>query len=180
MEQSNVLNFAAYIHKRYAIENDGQTIFKKTTQLLLYFAQRESLIRYGKPLFDANFYARHFGPGLHEVHNAYADLSIYKIEPIPLTSQQMLVMNYIFAQYGEKEITSLSRLARGQTSYINARKGIDEYADSDELMLLSDIEFDAQQQAERRAALKAYEKEQQKISEIYEERLQNLKEIKLS
>lgn len=172
MEQSNVLNLAAYIQKRYKAVNDNKTLPAQKLHLLLYFAQRESFIRHGKPLFDADFYARQFGPSLHEVHNAYADLSIYKIEPVPLTSQQMLVMNYIFAQYGEKETASLSRLTKGQISYQNARKGIDEYADSDKLMLLSDIEFDAQRQAERREALKEYKKRKQELKDKWESQKQ--------
>ena len=172
MEQSNVLNLAAYMRKRYAIINNNEVLTEQKTHLLLYFAQRESFIRHGKPLFDADFYAQQFGPSLHEIHNAYADLSIYKIEPVPLTSQQMLVMNYIFAQYGEKATASLSRLTKGQTSYQNARKGIDEYAQSNELMLLSDIEFDAQQQSERRKMLKEYNKEKEEREASLKARIQ--------
>ena len=155
MKKINVLNLAAYIRERYAKENNNETIDEVKIHRLLYFAQRETLLRYDTTLFDANFYAWKYGPVLHEIREAYENNSISTTEPVPLTDEQTIVMDYIFNQYSKKSSWSLTRLTRGQISYKYARKGIPEYTQSDELMSLEKIKYDAQCQLERRQALQA-------------------------
>lgn len=153
MKKINVLSLAAYIRERYAAENNNETISELKIHRLLYFAQREALIRFDTTLFDADFYAWKFGPVLHEIRAAYENKSISTTEPALLTDKQTLVMDYVFSQYSKKSSWSLSRLTCGQNSWKHARNGIPEYISSDELILLENIKSDAQQQLDRRNKL---------------------------
>ncbi len=62
----NVLNVATHISQRYFSEYSEQ-IDKMKLHSLMYFAQRESLIQTGEPLFDATFYGCKYGPILKEI-----------------------------------------------------------------------------------------------------------------
>lgn len=66
----DVLNVAAYISQRYFSEYSEQ-IDKMKLHELMYFAQRESLIQTGEPLFDAAKY----GPILKEIQLTQGETS---------------------------------------------------------------------------------------------------------
>lgn len=153
MNKANVLNLAAYVRLRYASENNNESIDEMKIHKLLYFAQRESLIKYDAPLFDAEFHAWKYGPVLHEVRTAYKDGTIFNTSPSQLTKEQSDVMDYVFKQYSSKTSWSLSRLTHGEYSWQHARNGLSEYENSDEIIDLEDIRQDAKKQSERRKKL---------------------------
>lgn len=157
MKTINVLGLAAYVYEKYAKENNGETIDEMKMHKLLYFIQRENLIRYDKPLFAADFFARKFGPILHEIHTAYENNSIITTELPQLTAEQEVVIDYVFTHYSHKNSWSLSRLTRGQISWKKARAGISEYANSNVLMSVEDIRADAKAHLDRRIKLQSLE-----------------------
>lgn len=154
MRRKKVLDFAAYIRERYANENNNEAVDEMKIHKLLYFAQRESFIRFNRPLFNAEFHAWRYGPVLHEVRTAYKDETILSIKPSPLTPNQLIVMDYVFKQYSQKNSWSLSRLTHGEYSWKHAREGYSEDENSDEIMRLEDIKKDAKRQLERRNNLR--------------------------
>lgn len=154
MKKVNVLNLAAYIKERYAKENNNEQIDEMKIHKLLYFAQREALILFNTPLFDADFHAWKYGPVLHEVRAAYKDDTILKMESLNLTDEQKTIMDYVFEQYSKKSSWSLSRLTHGEYSWKHARKGISEYENSDAIIPLEEIRYDAKRQLNRRNKLR--------------------------
>lgn len=59
----------------------GQQIDEMKLHKLMYFAQRESLIQTGAPLFNATFYGWKYGPVLKEIRSAYKDGTFITIVP---------------------------------------------------------------------------------------------------
>ena len=70
----DMMTVAAYIYGRYQREYN-EKIDEMKLQKLMYFAQRESLIRTGEPLFEGDFYGWRFGPVLKELRTPYKDES---------------------------------------------------------------------------------------------------------
>lgn len=148
----NVLDAASYVCKRYK-DSYGTSIDEMKLHKLLYFAQRESLIQTGEPLFEAVFRGWKYGPILREIRDAFKNNSFS-----PVTNQRDLdelkrVMNPVFEAYAGKDSWSLSRLTHGEISWTNSRKGIAEEQNSDNPISLDDIRIDAERIKERREML---------------------------
>lgn len=109
----DVLNVAAHISQRYYSECNEQ-IDEMKLHKLMYFAQRESLIQTGEPLFDATFYGCKYGPILKEI------TGIYIATPKDFTRDCSSILNKVFASYAKKDSCSLSRLTQGETSCKNS------------------------------------------------------------
>jgi len=139
----DVLNVAAYISQRYFSEYNEQ-IDEMKLHKLMYFAQRESLIQTGEPLFDATFYGYKYGPVLKEILNT----SI--IAPKDFTRDCSSILNKVFDSYAKKESWSLSRLTQGETSWKNSRLP----ENTNHLISLEDIRIDAERIKYRREMLK--------------------------
>lgn len=148
----SVNDAASYVFKTYK-EQTGRSIDEMKLHKLLYFAQRESLIRTGQPLFDATFYGWKYGPILKEVRemfhytgfeNQISDAAVAELKP---------VMDVVFSNYAQKDSWSLSRLTHGERSWQKSREGVLESDNSDNPMSLEDIRNDAQRIKERRALL---------------------------
>lgn len=129
----NVMNVAAYIVNRYFLEF-GQQIDEMKLHKLMYFAQRESFIQRGKPLFDAVFYGWKYGPVLKEVRSAYRDGSITNLDQDKFEEDCATIFDRVFKDYARKDSWSLSRLTHGELSWKNSRIGISEEANSDRPM----------------------------------------------
>lgn len=150
----DVSKLASYISYRYAHENNGAEIDEMKMHKLLYFAQRESLIQANEPLFVEDFQAWKFGPVLPVIRNIYINNALCDIPQAKLNDEQTQIMDYVFKQYSQNDSWSLSRLTHGEYSWQNARNGISEYDNCDELISLEDIKVDAEKQSQRRKALK--------------------------
>lgn len=148
-----VLNVAAYIAQRYFSEYNEQ-IDEMKLHKLMYFAQRESLIQTGEPLFDATFYGWKYGPVLKEIRSAYKDGTFGSIEFSNFTKDCSSILNKVFEKYAGKESWSLSRLTHGELSWKNSRIGISEEENSDNPMNFDDIKHDAERIKTRREKLK--------------------------
>ena len=148
----DLMNVASYICTRY-YEEYGSRIDEMKLHKLLYFAQRESLIQNGEPLFDAVFYGWKYGPIIKEIRLAYKDDMLFSKVPQHVVSSIKSVMDKIFVEYAGKASWSLSRLTHGEFSWKNSRQGIPDGENSDNPMKLDDIRVDADRIRERREML---------------------------
>lgn len=139
----NVLNVAAHIAQEYYSEYNQQ-IDEMKLHKLMYFAQRESLIQTGEPLFSATFYGWKYGPILKEIRSAYKDGTFITIMPEKFMGDCSLVLKKVLEEYAGKDSWSLSRLTHGEISWKNSRIGIPEEENSDYPMRLEDIKADAE------------------------------------
>lgn len=148
----NVLNVAAHIAKDYFSEY-GQQIDEMKLHKLMYFAQRESLIQTGEPLFNATFYGWKYGPVLKEIRSAYKDGTFTSIKLKKFITDCTLILKKVMEEYAGKDSWSLSRLTHGEMSWKNSRIGIPEDENSDNPMSLDDIRADAERIKTRRKML---------------------------
>lgn len=156
IEKIDILSLASYIAERYSKENDNKTIEEAKLHKLLYFAQRESYIRFCYPVFDADFLAWEFGPVSLDVHNAYQSGDIIRSESVKLTGDQKTIIDYVFAHYSKKEVWSLVRLTLGQECWKNARRNLpkSKKRPTNAIILKKDIAADAKYMRRRRDALR--------------------------
>ena len=148
----NVINAAAWVCDRYR-RAYGREIDEMKLHKLLYFAQRESLIRSNEPLLDGTFYGWKYGPVLPEVREKWGTGALKNAAAAPLSPESEEVMEYIFDQYAGKDSWSLSRLSHGELSWQNSRKGVAEEENSNNPMPLEDIRKDADRIRTHRAKL---------------------------
>lgn len=147
-----VLNVAAHIAQKYFSEY-GQQIDEMKLHKLMYFAQRESLIQTGEPLFDATFYGWKYGPVLKEIRSAFKEGTFTEIIPQEFVRDCTLILKKVFEEYAGKDSWSLSRLTHGEISWKNSRIGIPEEENSNYPMKLKDIMEDAERIKARRKML---------------------------
>ncbi|MBQ7231536.1 MAG: DUF4065 domain-containing protein [Oscillospiraceae bacterium] len=146
---------ASYIAGRYQAEH-GERIDEMKLHKLLYFAQRESLIRSGEPLFEGDFYGWRFGPVLADIREIYknddfaAEVSAADMEGAGE------ILDYVFDSYADKDSWSLSRLTHGEISWKKSRKGVAPSESSNNLIPLDDIRLDADRMRQRREMLDQY------------------------
>ena len=146
----DMMTVAAYIYDRYQRDFD-EKIDEMKLQKLMYFAQRESLIRTGEPLFEGDFYGWRFGPVLKELRTPYREDSFTAGVQDEDMGDDKAVLDIIFRDYAPKDAWSLSRLSHGEICWRRSRKGIAPDESSDNLIPLEDICLDAQRMKERRA-----------------------------
>ena len=146
----DVMTVAAYICGRYQRENN-EKIDEMKLHKLMYFAQRESLIATGEPLFQADFYGWRFGPVLKELRTPYRENGFDTGLADEEMGEDIAVLDLIFREYAPKDAWSLSRLSHGEICWRRSRKGIAPDESSDNLIPLEDIRLDAQRMKERRA-----------------------------
>lgn len=137
------IDFTKYIASRYRNEY-GVSIDEMKLHKLLYFAQRESLIQIGQPLFRELFYAWKYGPVLVAIRDyikffgaipQYGDCSI--------ADKYIPIFDKVFSQYAHKDSWSLSRLSHGEYSWKNARKGLGPVDACNNPISIEDIKVDA-------------------------------------
>ena len=147
----DMMTVAAYIYNRYQREFD-EKIDEMKLQKLMYFAQRESLIRTGEPLFDGNFYGWRFGPVLKELRTPYKEESFAAVDG-DVMGDDKATLDEVFKVYAPKDSWSLSRLSHGEICWKRSRKGVAPSESSDNMIPLDDIRLDAQRMKERRELL---------------------------
>lgn len=142
--------FSFRFRQKYETDIDEMKLHK-----MLYLAQRESLIRFGRPLFPETIHAWKYGPVVLEVRRTYhADLIPQQVLSGSASRCELDVIDYIFNTYSNKNSWSLSRLTHAEYSWQHARKAaVGAYGDC--VMSIDDIAKDAQRVATRRAAIRA-------------------------
>ena len=145
----DMMTVAAYIYDRYQRDFD-EKIDEMKLQKLMYFAQRESLIRTGEPLFEGDFYGWRFGPVLKELRTPYKEESFAAGVTDADMAGEMEILDEVFNAYAHRDAWSLSRLSHGEICWKRSRKGVSPYDSSDNMIPLDDIRLDAQRMRERR------------------------------
>lgn len=147
-----VTHVASYLLSRYQ-RQFGEIMDEIKLQKLLYFTQREAIIRTGEPMFDAEFRAWKYGPVVVEIHEKFKTNDLH--EDLSRESQERWkeCFDYIFSEFVPKKTMSLVSLAHGEKSWTRARVGFGKYEKSDVPMKLSDIYEDAKYRKQRRASL---------------------------
>ena len=143
---------ASYIYEKYKSEF-GTTIDEMKLHKLLYFAQRESIIQTGDPLFDATFRGWKYGPILKEIRESYKNSSFVPVTSSSDIDEMEPIVDTVFEQYAEKDSWSLSRLTHGEYSWKKSREGIPENINSDKPINVEDIRIDADRVRARREIL---------------------------
>lgn len=142
---------ASYLCGRYE-EAYGQKIDEMKLHKLMYFAQRESLIRTGEPLFDAEFQGWRFGPVLPALREVYKANDFAPLEELELGADQA-ALDAVFDEYAESDSWNLSLLSHGEICWKRSRKGIAPHESSSNPIPLEDIRADADRMQKRRALL---------------------------
>ena len=145
---NDMMTVAAYIYSRYQREFN-EKIDEMKLQKLMYFAQRESLIRTGEALFEGDFYGWRFGPVLKELRTPYKEESFAAFDAEAMGDDKA-TLDEVFKAYAPKDSWSLSRLTHGEICWKRSRKGVSPYESSDNMIPLDDIRQDAQRMKERR------------------------------
>lgn len=148
----SVNTVASYIYEKYKSEF-GTTIDEMKLHKLMYFAQRESIIQTGNPLFDATFRGWKYGPILKEIRESYKNSSFVPVTSSSDIDEMEPIVDTVFEQYAEKDSWSLSRLTHGEYSWKKSREGIPENINSDKPINLEDIRIDADRVRARRELL---------------------------
>ena len=142
---------ASYLCGRYE-EAYGQKIDEMKLHKLMYFAQRESLIRTGEPLFDAEFQGWRFGPVLPALREVYKANDFAPLGELELGADQA-ALDAVFDEYAESDSWNLSLLSHGEICWKRSRKGIAPHESSSNPIPLEDIRADADRMKKRRALL---------------------------
>lgn len=137
----NVLDIAAYIFDKYK-EISDTTIDEMKLHKLLYFAQRQSLTVFAKPLFDDDFQAWKYGPVCVSVRSNYTEDGILKGEQSNITGVTKNMLDDIISVYGAVASWKLSELSHEEISWRNARVGLQPNDYGDQIMSLEDIKAD--------------------------------------
>lgn len=148
----DALSSAKYLAIQYKKRYD-ETITEMQLHKLLYFAQRESLVRTNEPLFSDTFEGWRFGPVIPSIRKEFDN--IVHAASVRVDSISKRVLDDTFKRYGGKSSWSLSRLSHGEYSWQQARKGVSEFENSNGKILLDDIRVDANRIRERRQVLAA-------------------------
>lgn len=138
----SVQKVASYIAKHYQTEFREQLSEMKLHKLL-YFTQRESLIRFERPMFNESFFAWKYGPVIPSIRNLYAQNLLNELPDKNWIIANKSVLDFIFSHYAPKDAWSLSNLSYGELSWKRARKGLDPSENSDRDMKIADIMEDA-------------------------------------
>lgn len=151
----DTMTIASYICSRYQAEQ-GERIDEMKLHKLLYFAQRESLIRTDEPLFQGDFYGWRFGPVLPEIRSFYKEDTFRRDVSDADLGDDKAILDYVFKNYAEKDSWSLSRLTHGEICWKRSRKGVAPSESSNNLIPLADIRLDAKRMKDRRTMLDLY------------------------
>lgn len=145
----DVIKIASYICKRYKDEI-GADIDEMKLHKLLYFSQRESIIRTGQPMFREQFAAWKYGPVIVKVRNSFRAKTLDDMPTEEELAPFKEALDYVFQNYAPKSSWTLSTLTHGESSWMKARGECKEDEHCDNLLNIEDIKHDAQRIKMRR------------------------------
>lgn len=119
----NVLSVAKTLYDMY-YEQQGCYMDELKMHKLMYFSQRESLMRNKTPLFDAKFYGWRYGPVLLEVRSEYKRGSCFNNDSNDVSDDTRDLLKSVLDRYGSLSSWKLSSLTHEEFSWKNARRGL--------------------------------------------------------
>lgn len=145
----DVIKVASYIYKRYQDETKTE-IDEMKLHKLLYFSQRESIIRTGQPMFSEQFAAWKYGPVIMKVRNQYKSKALNAVPTKEELAPFRESFDFVFKNYAPKDSWTLSILTHGESSWQKARVGYGQEDHCDVLLDLNGIKQDAERMKMRR------------------------------
>lgn len=135
------IDVAQYIYEEYK-RVAHETIDNLKLQKLLYFAQRESIAIINAPLFNDTLEGWRYGPVCRDVWGAFSPCGVSGGNS-DISHEAKYIINNIVQEYGALESWKLSELSHNETSWKNARRGLEGVENGDAPLKLSDIREDA-------------------------------------
>lgn len=117
---------------------------------MMYFAQRESLMRTQEKLFNSDFHGWKFGPVLLDVRSEYVTGSMFSQVTGTLSKSAKDLVKFVYDRYNDLSSWKLSALSHGEVSWKYARKGLDAKDNGNVTMRLADMKLDAAREYYRR------------------------------
>lgn len=114
----------------------------KKLQKLCYYAQGWCAGLTGEKLFENDLEAWVHGPvcpKLYDEYKSYGYNDIPKIDNYNITDELKGIVEQIYRIYGKLDGDQLEELTHQETPWINARKGIESWEPSNEIILFSDL-----------------------------------------
>lgn len=145
------VDIANYYAGKYANDTD-KFIDEMKLHKLLYFAQRESLIQTGKPLFEEDFYGWKYGPVLKSIRTEFkhGKFSTPNFSDIPNNP----VLDVVYDKYAFKDSWYLSTLSHTEFSWKKSRSGLSANENGSRPIPIEDIMVDAKRVKARRENLR--------------------------
>jgi uncharacterized phage-associated protein len=120
----------------------GDTISPLKLQKLVYYCQAWSLTVFNKELFSENIEAWAHGPVVPSLYARFADInrtdridiSKFNLNPANLDNDSNQLLNEILSIYGEHSASYLESLTHQESPWILARKGIESWKRSNEVI----------------------------------------------
>ena len=141
----DIRTYASYLVASY--ERVTGNAFKNEPlylQKLLYFAQRESYVLSGKPLFDYDFEGWVNGPLIPSLWKSYkADKSVVRSDFSSLNDEERYVIDNTISQYGIYDAWYLRELSHKESSWLKSREGLGEFENGNRIIDKADIQDDA-------------------------------------
>lgn len=144
---------ASYLNQRYEDEYN-EKLDKVKLQALLYFAQRESFIQVGEPLFDATIYGHGTEVIIKEVEKTLKDNTLHTHYSDDADKTLHIIMDNVMKHYAQKSSQSLYRLIWGQICWKRMQERQPEQVMTYKPIFLEDIAEDAEKIKERIKGLK--------------------------
>ncbi len=139
--KSTAIETASYIISLYT-KKFQEMIDEMKLHKLLYFVQRECLADTGAVAFNDEFRAWKYGPVVLAVREAYKHNNFPKNYNI--SDKLKEVINIVFSEYAQRSSWSLSDATHRELSWRNARKGIPDGENGNNIIKLEDIKKDAE------------------------------------
>lgn len=124
--------------KRYQHDMDEMKMHK-----LMYFVQREFLVRHGEPLFSEDFEGWKYGPVLLSVRRLFRTALDFKDCAEIKDSKVKEVIKFVLDEYGKMSLWSLSMLSHEEFCWKKARRGLEASENGSVKIALKDIRVDA-------------------------------------
>ena len=138
---ARIIDVAAYIIRQYHAVTD-ENLDEMKLHKLLYLTQRETIAETGEPAFDEVFEGWKYGPVSRDVRDVYADGKII-VPTKEIPAELQYIVNNVVFEYGLLASLELSELSHKDSSWQNARKGLDPDENGDVPLNLDDIRADA-------------------------------------
>ena len=111
---------AKYVSQRYRM-SFRYSLDEMKLHKLLYFAQRESFVMFGQPMFDSQFEAWKYGPVMRCLRGHSWDTDENLQTVCPEISYYIPVFDKVFELYATKNSWTLSSVSHGESCWQKAK-----------------------------------------------------------
>lgn len=138
-----ILDVAQFIFNEY-FKISGTKIDEMKLQKLLYFTQRECIAITGEPLFKGVFEGWRYGPVSRKVRGVFTENEGINAPTKEISLEAKYIVKNVIYTYGEYASWKLSKLSHQETSWKNARVGLDKNENGNRVLNIEDIRKDAE------------------------------------